>query len=165
MSDVHCLIIKYMPLANKIAYKRKKSLPNFIDIEDLRSAAYLGLTEAANRFDSSKGFSFSTFAYIRIFGAIQDYLRQQDYLKVKSDTEDGILDLFSSKDHFNEKEFLDHFCFNLDNNAKKIIYYYFVEGYSMKEIGKKMRCSESRISQLLSVYKSKIKNKIQKNAA
>jgi len=165
MNDIHCLIVKYLPLANKIAYKRKKSLPNFIDIEDLKSAAYLGLTEAANRFDSSKGFSFSTFAYIRIFGAIQDYLRQQDYLKIKPDSKDGILDCFSSKDYFNEKEFLDHFCFNLDNNAKKIISYYFIEGYSMKEIGKKMKCSESRVSQLLSKYKLKIKNKLQKSAA
>ena len=44
--------------------------------ENLESAGILGLVEAANNFDASRGVAFRTFAYSRIRGAIIDELRR-----------------------------------------------------------------------------------------
>jgi len=47
-----------------------------VDRDDIVGAAELGLVEAANNFDTSRGVLFKTFAYYRIRGAIYDSLRK-----------------------------------------------------------------------------------------
>lgn len=171
MNTMQSLVLKYVPLANKMAYQKKRSLPNFVDIEELKSAAYLGLVEAANRFDPSFGVAFSTFAYPRIFGAIHDYLREQGWLK-RGDSnqmmsldicsEDGecvLRDLVPARKSGRIEEILEVISLDLDDQAKNIIKHYFVEEYSMKEVGEKFGISESRISQLIKSYKGKIKQR------
>lgn len=169
MNTKETLVLQYLPLANKLAYQKKRSLPDFVDVEDLKSAAYLGLVEAANRFDSKFDVAFSTFAYPRIFGAIHDYLREQGWFKrgdltpVMSldsafDNQDCVLrDTIPSKPNDNTKENLEAITLGLDDQDKAIISYYFVEEYSMKEIGEIIGISESRVSQLLKSCKSKIR--------
>jgi RNA polymerase sigma factor for flagellar operon FliA len=61
------MIINFLPLANSIASKEKGKLPKFIDLEELKSVAYLGLVDAANKFDEEKSPSFAAYAKIRIF--------------------------------------------------------------------------------------------------
>jgi RNA polymerase sigma factor for flagellar operon FliA len=51
-----------------------------IELDELVSAGALGLTEALDSFDSSRGLAFSTFATPRIRGAILDELRRQDHV-------------------------------------------------------------------------------------
>jgi DNA-directed RNA polymerase specialized sigma subunit len=46
---------------------------------ELRSAAYIGLVDAASRFDPARGLRFSTFAEHRIVGAMGDELRAWHY--------------------------------------------------------------------------------------
>jgi hypothetical protein len=53
--NINKLIEENLFLAKKIASDRKKSVPKFVDFEELQSAAYLGLVEAANRFDENRG--------------------------------------------------------------------------------------------------------------
>ncbi|MCP4336589.1 MAG: sigma-70 family RNA polymerase sigma factor [Mycoplasma sp.] len=66
-------------IAKKIAYKVDlKSLP--MDRDDLISVAAIGLIDAVERFDSTKGNKFITFAYRRIIGAIYDEIRELDIL-------------------------------------------------------------------------------------
>lgn len=171
MSTNHALVVQYMPLANKLAFQRKKTLPNFIDIEDLRSAAYLGLVEAASRFDPSLGIAFSTFAYPRIFGAIHDWLREQgwvrrgDLTQVLSldaqcaDSEDCALkDTIEAKPEDDTEECFEVITLKLDAQAKAVLRHYFIDDYSMKEVGEKFGVSESRISQLIKQYKSRIQS-------
>jgi RNA polymerase sigma factor for flagellar operon FliA len=50
-----------------------------IDRDDLIGAAELGLVEAANSFDPSRGVLFKTFSYYRIRGAIYDSLRKMGW--------------------------------------------------------------------------------------
>jgi len=69
------LIILNINLANAIAAKKKRALSH-IHYEDLQSAAYMGLVEAANNYDSNKNDCFQSFAVWRISGAIKDYLRE-----------------------------------------------------------------------------------------
>src|SRR5215472_4811832 len=50
-----------------------------VDRDDIIGAAELGLVEAANNFDPSRGVLFKTFAYYRIRGAIYDSLRKMGW--------------------------------------------------------------------------------------
>jgi RNA polymerase sigma factor for flagellar operon FliA len=47
-----------------------------IELEDIEGAAYLGLCDAAKRFDAEKGSGFRTYAYFRVRGAMFDSLRR-----------------------------------------------------------------------------------------
>ena len=51
-----------------------------LELDDLVQEGFLGLLDALRRFDANRGVSFSTFAYPRIAGAIDDYLRRQDFV-------------------------------------------------------------------------------------
>lgn len=82
------LVIKHIGLSNSLALKRYKTAPHALDLEELKSIAYIGLMEAAQRWESyctEKGYSnkdiqfFTTFASRRCFGAIEDYLRSIDW--------------------------------------------------------------------------------------
>jgi len=64
------LATRYMPLARSLARRMKNSLPNAGD--EFESAAYLGLVEAAQSFDSSRCVGFASFARHRIWGALCD---------------------------------------------------------------------------------------------
>lgn len=67
-------------LVKIIAHQVAVHLPPHIEIEDLISAGTIGLLEALERFDKSKGVQFKTFASIRIRGAIMDELRTMDWM-------------------------------------------------------------------------------------
>jgi len=54
-------------------------LPASVDYDDLVSAGLIGLMQALERFDTSKGFKFKTYAEFRIRGAMIDELRSQDW--------------------------------------------------------------------------------------
>lgn len=161
------LVEQYVPLANKLACQKKRTLPKHVDIEDLKSAAYMGLVEAASRYDSEQGVAFSTYAYPRVFGAIHDWLRQQSWGKRGETTSVQSLDysnddckigdLIESRPERNDEEFLEHVSSVLDDaNAKDILRCYFIDESSMKEVGEKFGVSESRISQIFKKYKAKI---------
>lgn len=171
MTTTQQLIEKYIPLANKLAFDRKKTLPKFVDIEELQSAAYLGLTEAANRFDESRGISFSTFAYPRILGAIVDSLRQMGWGKrtdpkqafsldvpVSDEADMSLKDMLAAPEEHNINEIFEVISQGFDKQAEQVLRHYFIDECSMKEVGKKFGVSESRISQLISQYKMRIRD-------
>ncbi|HEX4934183.1 MAG TPA: FliA/WhiG family RNA polymerase sigma factor [Gemmatimonadaceae bacterium] len=51
-----------------------------VELDELVSAGTIGLIEAFNNFDTSRGLAFSTFAAPRIRGAMLDELRRQDHV-------------------------------------------------------------------------------------
>ncbi len=63
----------------RIAYHMIARLPSYIEVDDLIQAGSIGLIEAAKSYDESKGASFSTYAGIRIKGAMIDELRKGDW--------------------------------------------------------------------------------------
>jgi RNA polymerase sigma factor (sigma-70 family) len=163
---------QYVPLANKLAYEKKKTLPQFVDVEDLKSAAYLGLSEAASRFDPDYGVAFSTFAYPRIFGAIMDHLRQQGWgkrgepkmvLSLDGEDESGLGALLEARPESSDEEFLEVVSEDLGDQAKEVLRFYFIDEYSMKQVGEKFGVTESRISQLIKRYKSCIRDRWSKS--
>ena len=73
------LITEHIVLVKRIAFHLAARLPSSIDIDDLLQAGMIGLLEAANNFDASRGASFNTYAGIRIRGAILDEVRKLDW--------------------------------------------------------------------------------------
>lgn len=70
------LVERYAPLVKRIAYHLLARLPASVQVEDLIQAGMIGLLEVANKYDSSKGASFETYAGIRIRGAMLDEVRK-----------------------------------------------------------------------------------------
>ncbi|MBT9588571.1 FliA/WhiG family RNA polymerase sigma factor [bacterium] len=66
-------------LVKHIASRMAVSLPDHLEVDDLIHDGVVGLMEALNRFDPSKGIKFQTFAASRVRGAILDALRALDW--------------------------------------------------------------------------------------
>ena len=67
-------------LVQHIAGRLVSRLPMHISKDDLVSAGVIGLIDAVDRYDASKGCSLKTFASLRIRGAMVDELRSQDWV-------------------------------------------------------------------------------------
>ena len=74
------LILKHLPMVRHIVQRILANVPGRADAEDLISAGTLGLVHAARRFDPARQTEFSTYAYIRIRGAVIDELRQRSFV-------------------------------------------------------------------------------------
>ena len=73
------LLFDHMPLVQRIAYHLLARLHDSVQIDDLLQAGVVGLIEASQNFDPTKGASFETFAGIRIRGAMLDEVRRGDW--------------------------------------------------------------------------------------
>lgn len=211
------LVEKYMPLVKYIASRVIIGKSKYVEYEDLVSYGTIGLMDAINKFDESKGMQFSTYSSIRIKGAMIDEIRKNspiskgaidklnkyniavEQLQTKlfrdptneevamalninttevSDIENYInyisvvsLDdiLFSDDDEIKlketiedkkspspeksleEKEQLEYLAKaieSLNEKDKLVLSLYYYEGLTLKEIGKVMDVSESRVCQL-----------------
>lgn len=72
------LLKDHYALVHHVAHKLSRKLSTEASYDDLVSAGSIGLMNAADNFDASRGIAFSTFAVPRIRGAILDDLRAQD---------------------------------------------------------------------------------------
>lgn len=70
---------RYAGLVKHVALRMAATLPTHIELDDLINDGVVGLMDALNRFDPSKGVKFQTFAATRIRGAMLDALRAQDW--------------------------------------------------------------------------------------
>ncbi|PKI14739.1 RNA polymerase sigma factor FliA [Colwellia sp. 12G3] len=77
--DKTALLEQQTVLVKRIAYHLLARLPASVQVDDLIQSGMIGLFEAANNFDNSKGASFETFAGIRIRGAMLDEMRRGDW--------------------------------------------------------------------------------------
>lgn len=74
------LIAEHIDVAKRISMRMARRCPDWISREDLVAAALLGLTEAAERYDTSRNEPFLSFAEKRIRGAVLDELRRGDIM-------------------------------------------------------------------------------------
>lgn len=70
------LIEKYIPLVKYIAGRVILGKNKYIEYEDLVGYGMVGLMDAISKFDREKGMKFSTYASIRIRGAMIDEMRR-----------------------------------------------------------------------------------------
>jgi RNA polymerase sigma factor FliA len=73
------IIDEFVPIIRHLAYKVSKRYDDDNIIEDLISAGVVGLLEAMEKYDVTKGNKLNTFAYLRIRGAMIDELRARDW--------------------------------------------------------------------------------------
>lgn len=174
------LVVDNIYLANRLAYKAFKQMPPWIDLDDVKSEALIGLVQAAQRFDPAKGANFQTFATIRIKGAILDFQRSEDTVsrqqrkQIKQGTlltQQVTIEQWPVTENGDDVEFPD--CkpdtlqdFNIDlikalakltDREKRVLVSYFFEGIPMHQIGKQEGICESRISQLMSAIINKLR--------
>lgn len=72
------LISENLRLVYHVAWQVLRGCPGEIELDELVGAGTIGLMNAIDKFEPSRGFAFSTFAAPRIRGAILDDLRKRD---------------------------------------------------------------------------------------
>lgn len=77
--DEKQLVERNLHLVRSVVDRIKASLPAHIEASDLYSVGVTGLIAAADRFDPSQGCAFSSYASLRIRGAVLDELRRMDW--------------------------------------------------------------------------------------
>lgn len=70
------IVEKYIPLVKYLASRIMLGKTKYIEYEDLVSYGIVGLLDAINRYDSSKGMKFSSYATLRVKGAMIDEIRK-----------------------------------------------------------------------------------------
>lgn len=69
----------YAYLVKRIAHHIMARMPSSVQVDDLIQSGMIGLLEAVQKYDASKGASFETYAGIRIRGSIVDEMRRGDW--------------------------------------------------------------------------------------
>lgn len=144
-----------------------KALPASIEIDDLVSAGTVGLVRAAKRYDQTRNATLKTFAEHRVRGAMLDYVREHAPLSrahFKEATAGGVAGAFQcALDDIQEPAApvidlnariigprLMTALRRLSTRDRYIVYQYFFEDRTLREIGVDLGISESRCHQLLS---------------
>jgi RNA polymerase sigma factor FliA len=71
---------RYAPLVKYVVDRIATGLPKSIEKEDLLNTAIIGLFDALEKFDATRGTKFETYAIWRIKGAVLDELRSMDWV-------------------------------------------------------------------------------------
>jgi RNA polymerase sigma factor for flagellar operon FliA len=74
------IIVQYAPLVKYVVGRLAINMPTIVDSDDIISYGTLGLIDAVERFDPTRGIKFETYAIARIRGAIIDALRSLDQI-------------------------------------------------------------------------------------
>ena len=69
------LVLDNLSVVGMVVRRLARKLPPSVDLDDIQSAGILGLMDAAQKYDSTRGARFRTYAEVRVQGAILDYLR------------------------------------------------------------------------------------------
>jgi RNA polymerase sigma factor for flagellar operon FliA len=74
------LVERHLPLVHHVARQILRTMSANVELDDLMGAGTMGLINAVEHFDASRGLAFSTYAAPRIRGAILDDLRRSDHM-------------------------------------------------------------------------------------
>lgn len=158
-------------LASKMA-RRFSQGRSCIDADDLTNVAMMAAMRALERFEPSRGIKFLSYAAYRMDNALKDHLRECDWVP-RLERERAAAGLLpepakmvsidspprgESSPHVHEATMPDaaitardtvrDMLRQLDRNKRTIVQLYHLEELTMREIGKVLGVSESRISQL-----------------
>lgn len=74
------LILQYLPIVRKAAVQLRTMAGSLLQEEDLVDQGVIALMECMERYDESRGAKFETYAFLRVRGAMIDYIRSQDWV-------------------------------------------------------------------------------------
>lgn len=86
------MIEAHLSLVDFLVDRMMTQVPVFVSRDDIRSAALMGLLDAASRFDPRRGVLFKTFAERRIRGAVFDEVRRMDWFSRSLREKQSLLD-------------------------------------------------------------------------
>jgi RNA polymerase sigma factor for flagellar operon FliA len=162
--------VRLLPFIEKIARLTKLPLP----IEDLIQEGALAAFQALPRFDTSRGVKVETWIAPRIFGALRDFARKMGRLMkggertgrverivsidktVQHQSADGpiaVKDLIQAPPSARRLHTADgwsEILAGLSQRERLLLIGYFIEDRTMREIGRDLRLSESRVCQMMS---------------
>jgi RNA polymerase sigma factor for flagellar operon FliA len=78
-ADLDALITSHMPLVGHIVRETMGRVPSHVSRDDLTSAGFTALVQAARAYDAERGVPFERYAATRIRGAVLDELRSVDW--------------------------------------------------------------------------------------
>lgn len=159
-TERHSLVLDHIFLAEKIAKSKKKKLTQ-VSYDELRSAAYLGLVEAAAHYNPQENDCFPAYAIWRVIGAVRDYLRELSWGPRSNPVK--MVEIFvceesSQKQVLSCVEFFDDIIKELPTKNKTVLKLYYQDGMKIKDIANNLGVHQSRISQILSDSKLRLKD-------
>lgn len=154
--DQQNLVVTHLSLAKKLARISKKK-STFANYDELESAAFMGLSEAAGKYDPSLNVTFETYASCRIFGAIKDYQRELSWGSrnnpVKTESVESHDFSYTEPETSNT---FDKIVNPLSSTNARILRLHYVDECKIREIADDMGVHESRVSQILSESRLKL---------
>jgi len=95
------IVKEYSPMIKYVANRIALRLPPHIEVDDLISVGAIGLMDAIEKYDPSRGAKFKTYAEFRVRGSILDELRSLDWVprsvRQKASKLDGVSSKLQSK--------------------------------------------------------------------
>lgn len=164
----NALILYYLPFAQAISHTVFSRLP-FLEREDILSWGTLGLIEAIERFDMSRGVWFKSYAAPRIRGAILDALRANDWVprstrkRVRAGEEalqtvvsmdemnqdpDAEVDLLADIASADTRAELAEVMGTLRTRERQVIAGYYFDHRTLVDISREFGVTESRVCQI-----------------
>lgn len=70
---------QFLPLVHHVVSSMRGRVPSHVAVDDLTSAAMVGLLQAVRAYDEGRGVPFAAYATTRIRGAVLDELRRADW--------------------------------------------------------------------------------------
>lgn len=177
------LVMQYHRLVFRIANNLKEETASVnLDLEDMTQEGLIGLIDALNRFDPTKGAEFTTYASMRIRGSIIDAIRKNrarttprlnnlteaemetiDKERHKAYIDPDPLSSPEESSTLKEETSAVHLAISrLPERNRRIIHMYFFLNLQQREIGQILELSESRISQLLHQSVAELKKYLEK---
>lgn len=156
MNTFEKLICDHLSFADRLACSQFKKTPFCVQLDELKSAAYMGLVCAAKKYDGKQ--PFEIYASFRIYGEMKDYLRSLSWGPRGKNVKTEVVDdnSFSFYDDTFE-EFFEDVTKSLSALARKIVRLYYVEELTIKEIAVEVDLSSTRIHQIIQASLSQLR--------
>lgn len=74
------LVMYYSYIARSVATQMRGISTNYAQMEDIVNQGVLTLIDCVEKFDPAKGIKFESYAFMRVKGAVIDFVRKQDWL-------------------------------------------------------------------------------------
>lgn len=151
------LISQHISLVHRLAklHKSKILYLSQVTLDDLIAAGNLGLVEAAENYNEEMGCSFAAFAQKRIFGEMCNEIGRHSHgpkggsFVVYASIETTEFSHPSYEEDFEETIF-ETVSKVLTKREAAVVWWYFVDEMTYKQIGEKIGVRESRVCQILS---------------
>lgn len=154
-SDSVRIVQQNMSLVQNIAHRLSRRY-SWVGMDDLNSYAYLGLTQAAKIYDSSRGVPFEPFACRKAMYLAIDQMRKDGILRRADSTcrhrEASALELElpdpaadRARELLEAREFCAELFKRLDESAQKLLTMVYAEKLTYREIAKVLDISESAV--------------------